>query len=143
MKQLLRACQQALRSGLAYIRPTDIYITEDVRLIRRAGSYPAIGLKDGGIKYGEETSAQDDQTYGLTAAVYVLLTRQEAALMGAVDQKGALDVAAEATAILRPATFGRFDVVRVLSQGESEILVSDGQAILLLLVRLEYDIYDQ
>ena len=142
MKQLLTDCRQTIRTGLTYIRPTDVYITEDVRLIHRAGSYPAIGLKDGGINFGQEASDQGDQTYGATVAVYVQLTRQEAAIMGAVDQKGALEVAADVVSLLKAATFGRFDAVRVISQSESEILVADGQAIVMLLVRFEFDIYE-
>jgi hypothetical protein len=142
MKQLLTDCKKALRDTLAYIRNSDIYITEDIRMVRNAGAYPAIGIKDGGFRYGVETSDQGDVTYSVTFAAYVSLTRQEAGIMGVAGQKGVLDLATEIIACITGEAFnGRFDAVRVISCGESEVIGDETRALNMLPIKFEFDIY--
>ena len=142
MKQLLTDCKKALRDTLAYIRNSDVYVTEDIRLVRNAGAYPAIGIKDGGIRYGAEASDQGDETYSVTFAAYVNLTRQEAGIMGAAGQTGVLDFASDIIACIQDEDFsGRFDAVLVVSHGESEVIGDESRALNMLPIKFEFVIY--
>lgn len=139
MKTLLTNCKARLRAQIAYIRSSDIYITEDIRLIRNSGSYPAIGLKDGGVQFAALAGDQDEDTLQLTAAAYVSLQQQEAMLIGAAGQHGVLDVAEDIIAALKDYTFaGSYDTALPLTQGESEILGEDGQAIMMVPVVMQF-----
>lgn len=142
MKQLLNDSKALLRSAIPYVRASDVYVTEDIRMVRNSGSYPAIGLKDGGISYGTEASDQGDTTIRLTAVAYVHLTRQEAGIMGAAGSKGVLDVAKDIAAALGDETFSeRFDTVRLTDQGGSEVLLLDDKAISMVPLSFEFVIY--
>jgi hypothetical protein len=139
MKTLLMNCKTRLRTEISYIRPADIYITEDIRLIRSSGSYPAIGIKDGGVQFAALAGDQDEDTLTVTLAVYVSLQKQEAMLIGAAGQKGVLDVAEDILALLKDYTFsGSYDTALPLSQGESEILIEGGHAIMLVPVIMQF-----
>lgn len=139
MKTLLTNCKTRLREQIAYIRSNDIYITEDIRLIRNSGNYPAIGLKDGGVTFDAAAGDQDGDTLQVTAAAYVSLQQQEAMLIGAAGQKGVLDIAEDIIAALKDHTFaGVYDTALPLSQGESEILVDEGRAIMLVPVVMQF-----
>jgi hypothetical protein len=139
MKTLLENCQTRLRSQLDYIRRSDIYITEDVRLIRNQGSYPAIGLKDGGIQFGYLAGIQDEDTLQLTAAVYVSLQKQEAMIIGTVGQPGVLAIAADIVTALKDYTFDdTYETALPLSMGASEILIEDKSAIMMVPVLMQF-----
>jgi hypothetical protein len=139
MKTLLENCKARLRSELGFIRTTDIYITEDIRLIRNSGSYPAIGLKDGGIQFSFQSADQEEDTLQLTAAVYVSLQKQEAMLIGAAGQKGVLDIADEVISKLKDYTFsGAYETALPMSQGESEILADENNAVMMVPVIMQF-----
>lgn len=143
MKQLLTDSKAALQAALSYVRNSDVYVTEDIRLVRSSGSYPAVGLKDGGIVYGTEASDQGDDTYSLIVCAYVELTRQEAGIMGAAGQKGVLDVAKDMVTTMKAAALsGRFDARRVTAQDGSEVIPLDGRAVTMVAVHMEFDIYE-
>lgn len=139
MKTLLTNCKTRLRTEIAYIRSSDIYITEDIRLIRNSGSYPAIALKDGGVQFAALAGDQDEDTLQLTIAAYVSLQKQEAMLIGAAGQKGVLDIAEDILTALKDYTFtGVYDTALPLSQGESEILEDEGRAIMMVPVVMQF-----
>jgi hypothetical protein len=121
------------------MRSADIYITEDIRLIRKSGSYPAIGIKDGGIQFASLAGDQDEDTLTVTIAVYVSMQKQEAMVIGAAGQKGVLDIAVDVLALLKDHTFsGTYDTAIPVTQGESEILIEDGKAIMLVPVIMQF-----
>ncbi len=139
MLTLLKDTKTRLRSSISYIRNNDIYITEDIRLVRKSGNYPAIGIKDGGIQFSSLVSVQDDDTLQLTIVAYVSLQKQEAMIIGTSTYKGVLEVATDIITHLSDHTFNdRFETALPLSLGESEILVEDGKAIMMVPVVMQF-----
>lgn len=145
MKTALSRIKSALQLGLPYIKARDIYVTEDIRLIRAAGGYPAIGIKDGPVGYLIDPGDQDEVTMEVTAAAYVQLLKPEAGIMGdeAVGAKGVLAVAEDIIATLRNNDLNGW-VASALpeSRGASELL-SDGQLVITMVpVVMRYTRYD-
>lgn len=143
MKPLLATVKAALQTGLPYIKARDIYITEDIRLIRATGSYPAIGIKDGGMDFTYDASDQEEVGMAITLVAYVQLFRPEAGIMGDASAKGVLDVAEDIRFLLRNNDLvGLVSSAQVISQGESELLADVNQAITMVPVTMRYTRFD-
>jgi len=139
MKTLLKNCKHLLRTEINDIRSTDIYITEDIRLIRKNGSYPAIGIKDGGIDFAAQATDQDDDSLQVTIVAYVSLQRQEAMIIGTSRYKGVLEIAEEIITALTDQHFNdQYDSALPLSQGQSEIITDGTTAILMVPVVMQF-----
>lgn len=141
MKDLLSAIKTALRAATTYVRDRDIYITEDVRLIRSAGGYPAIGIKDNGSTYTVETSDQEKETMGVVIACYTQLDKPEAAIMGdpATGAKGLLDLAADILLALDTTFSGQVDMSDTSGGASpSELIIDERHAIQMLTLNIEY-----
>ena len=130
MKSLIIATRTSLRAGIAYVKDRDVFVTEDLRLVRNMGTYPAIGIKDGGITFGAEAGTQDDESLQLSFSLQVKLEKQEAAIMGdtSTSSVGVLDMAADLIAL-------------PVSIGESEILDTDKLQIVMLPVTMKFERY--
>lgn len=143
MKELILASKAALQAALSYIKNRDIYVTEDIRLIRNSGGYPAIGIKDGAIDFSTLSSDQDEDSLFITFAVYVQLFKPEAGLMGDGSKKGVLDVAKDVITTLRNNDLGGLvDTALPSSQAGSEILSDGNLAILMVPVTMHYTQFD-
>lgn len=143
MKELISASQTALRSALAYIKDRDIYVTEDIRLIRNSGSYPAIGIKDGSTGFATYAGDQDDETLSITFVAYVKLSLPEEGVMGNTNRKGVLEIAADIVNTLRNNRFGGLvESALPASQAGSEILNVGNLAILMVPVTMQYTRFD-
>ena len=145
MKSEILASKTALQEtpDLSYIKDRDIYVTEDLRLIRNSGGYPAIGIKDGGISFPTAAGSQDDENFSITFAVYVQLFKQEAGVMGDTHNKGVLEVAEDLIATLKDNDLGELvDTALPSSQGGSEILSDGHLAILMVPVTMQYSRFD-
>jgi hypothetical protein len=143
MKAELLASKTALQTALAYVKNRDIYITEDIRLIRSTGEYPAIGIKDGSTSFATLAGDQDDENFSITFAVYVQLFKPEAGVMGSGVKKGVLDIAKDVIDTLRNNDLG--DLVESAlpsAQGESQIINDDNLAILMVPVTMQYTRFD-
>lgn len=140
MKALLIAAKNKLQIDIDYIKNRDVYVTENIRIIRESGGYPAIGLKDGSTGFVVESGDQIEKSLTIQAVCYVKLYKPEAALMGdySTDEKGLLDIADNVIAALDTTFDGAFDTVTPVSIGESELLIDEGQAIQMLPITLRY-----
>lgn len=147
MKTLIEKSLAALQahSTLEYVKDRDIYVTEDIRLIRNQGIYPAIGIKDGGINFQALSGDQDNDTLTLTLAAYVLLAKTGAGIMGdpSTSSKGVLDVAADIIAVLKDNDLGALvETALPVSQGASEILIDDRRFVMMCPVTMKYEQFD-
>ena len=143
MKSLIIATRTSLRAGIAYVKDRDVFVTEDLRLVRNMGTYPAIGIKDGGITFGAEAGTQDDESLQLSFSLQVKLEKQEAAIMGdtSTSSVGVLDMAADLIALPRDKPPAGFDLALPVSIGESEILDTDKLQIVMLPVTMKFERY--
>lgn len=139
MKELLTNAKTKLRT-LAWVKDRDVFVTEDIRMVRNFGDYPAIGLKDGGSVPKVETSDQTEWSLTVTAVCYVKLHKPEAAIMGdaSTGEPGLLDMADDVIAALYNTFGGTYDTVTPVSIGESEALLDENQIIQMLPVTLRY-----
>ena len=145
MKDLIRASKIALQNELGYVRSRDIYVTEDIRLIRNAGDYPAIGIKDGRTDFATLASDQGEEAMHITFVAYVQLYKPESGIMGEVstDQKGVLDVAQDIIATLRNNDLNYLVASALpVTQAESEILSDGHRAIIMVPVTMKYTRFD-
>ncbi len=144
MKAKIAAIKLLLQAAnISGIIKRDIYVTEDIRLIRSAGGYPAIGIKDGRSNFGVEADDQDEVEQTITLAAYVQLLKPEAGIMGDGLKAGVLDVAAAIRALLRNNTLGGLaDTARPISQGESELLTDGTLVITMVPVVMRYEKFD-
>ena len=145
MKDLLLAIKARLQSEIASVNDRDVYVTESLHLVRRAGSYPALGLKDAGTSYALETSINETDTLTVKIGVYVRLMKQEAGIIGdaATNQPGVLDLASEVKAALKDNTLG--DLVESaipVSVSESSTLATDNLTIQMVSVTMKYTRYE-
>ena len=142
MKELLTAIKSQLQTDLTYIRNSDIYVTEDERLIPEAVKFPAVGLKDGTIEYSVETQGADETSDLIVKIIaYVQLQKPEAAIMGdpATGKKGVLDIIADAKVSLRDNKLsGQADEVWLMSETESELLADEETAIQMKTLTMRY-----
>lgn len=143
MKAEILASKTALQTALTYIKSRDIYVTEDIRLIRSQGSYPAIGIKDGATGFSTLSGDQDDANFSITFAIYVQLFKPEAGVMGDGFKKGVLDIASDLIATLRNNDLGELvESALPSSQGASEIINDDNLALLMVPVTMQYTRFD-
>lgn len=140
MKALLSAAKTALQAGLDYVRPGDVYVTEDLGLIRAAGGYPAVGIKDGGTDYAVEAVGQRGEVLTLKVGLYVKLHKPEAALMGddSASQTGLLDMAADVLAALDATFDGAVDLAEPVSVSESRLMFDESRSLQMLEVTMRY-----
>ncbi|MDO9069324.1 MAG: hypothetical protein Q7W05_12805 [Deltaproteobacteria bacterium] len=144
MKDLLAAIKAALQEGLPAIKNRDIYITEDIRLIRSTGGYPAIGIKDGNTNITTLASDQEELEMTVTLAAYVQLFKPEAGIMGDNSQKGVLEVAKDIKALLKNNNLGGLvESALPVSIGASELLSTETLAITMVTVTMRYTRYDE
>lgn len=144
MKELLVAIKAALQGGLPAIKNRDTYITEDIRLIRSTGGYPAIGIKDGNTNITTLASDQEELEMTVTLAAYVQLFKPEAGIMGDNSQKGVLEVAKDIKVLLRHHYLGGLvESAQPVSIGASEFLTDGNLAIMMATVIMRYTRYDE
>ena len=122
MKDLLTAIKSRLQADLTYIRNSDIYVTEDERMLRDAMKSPAIGIKDGAVEY-EVLGRDEDQQSKLYVKIiaYVDLQKPGAAIMGdtSAGKKGVLDIIIDCITSLKFNKLGGI-VNRAVPVAESE-----------------------
>lgn len=129
MKDLLNAIKSQLQTDLTYVRNSDIYVTEDERMLRDAMKSPAVGLKDGRVDYEILGRAEDlEAVLYVTIIVYVQLHKPEAAIMGdtSTGKKGVLDIISDIKTSLRFNLFsGDVQEADPISETESEVIGDD------------------
>ncbi len=144
MKDLILASKRALQSKIGYIKRRDIYVTEDIRLVRNMGEYPAIGIKDGSTGFATLAGDQDEETLSIIFIAYVQLYKPEEGVMGSRTEKGVLDVADDIVKTLRNNELGDLvDSALPSSQAGSEILSDGNRAILMVPVVMQYTRFDR
>jgi len=145
VKTLLTAIKSQLQDDLTYIRHSDIYVTEDERLIPEAVKFPAVGLKDGRIDYEILGRAEDlESILYVTIIAYVMLHKAESAIMGdtATGKKGVLDIISDIKTSLRFNLFsGDFQEADPISETESELLADETTAIQMKSLTMRYKRY--
>ncbi|MBM9605967.1 hypothetical protein [Desulfopila inferna] len=143
MKQLIESTRATIRTGIGYIKDRDVFVTEDLRLIRNSGSYPAIGIKDGGINFAFESGDQGDESLQLSFSLQVKLAKSEASIMGddSTGSIGVLDMAKDVIALLVDTLPAGIDLALPVSVGESEILSTDNLDIVMLPVVMKFERY--
>ena len=139
MKELILAIQSVLQEKMPFVKPHDVYVTEDVHLIRNAGGYPAIGIKDGSQSFTSLAGDQEDETLSVTIAVYVQLLKQEAGIMGDAGRKGVLDMSQSVVDALRDTTFdGLMSQATPITVGASEFLADETLALVMKTISMQY-----
>lgn len=142
MLDLIKATKAALQASatLGYTRDNDIFITENIRLVRAAGEYPAIGIKDDGTGFSFMASNQEEDTLGLVVVVYAKLLKPEQAVTGGVlGQPGVLEMAQDVVTVLKDNTLGgQVETALPVKAGASEILVSKKLSIQMLPIHFKY-----
>jgi hypothetical protein len=143
MKDLIIATRASIRAGITYVKDRDVFVTEDLRLIRNSGGYPAIGIKDGGIVFGFEGGDQGDEALQLSFSLQVKLAKSEASIMGddSTSSTGVLDMAKNLIALLTDNLPAGIDLALPLSVGESEILSTDNLDVVMLPVVMKFERY--
>ena len=145
MKALLTAIKSQLQTDLTYIRNSDIYVTEDERLIPEAVKFPAVGLKDGRVDYEILGRAEDlEATLYVVIIAYVRLHKAESAIMGdtATGKKGVLDIISDIKTALRFNLFsGDVQEADPISEAESELLADETTAIQMKSLTMRYKRY--
>lgn len=144
MKAEIDAIKAVLQAGLSFVKKRDIYVTEDVHLIRATGGYPAIGIKDGTTTFDIEAGDQEEVVQTVTLAAYVQLFKPEAGIMGDGIQKGVLDLAMDIVGLLRNNDLGGLAVSALpVSIGASELLTDGSLVIMMAPVVMQYTRYDE
>jgi len=141
MKDLLSAVKSQLQTDLTYVRESDVYVTEDERLIPEAVKFPAVALKDGEIFYSSVSQGASEQSeLAVKVIAYVQLRKPEAAVMGAATgQKGVLEIIADIKSALRDDLLsGQADEVWLVSETASELLADESLAIQMKSITLRY-----
>lgn len=140
MKRLLTAIKTTLQGTIPEVKPRDVFITEDIHLIRNAGSYPAIALKDGGQSFRPLLGDQEDEELMVTIAVFVQLLKPESGIMGEAGRPGVLDLTDKIVASLRDESFaGMMSQAFPLSAGPSELLATENLALIMVPVTMRYE----
>jgi len=141
MKALLTAIKTQLKTDLTYVRDSDIYVTEDERMIPEAVKFPAVGIKDGAISYKQATKSQEDQELQVKIITYQELRKPEASIMGdtATSKKGVLDIIdGVITALKNNLLSGIVDSAFPIAESESELLADEETAIVMKSVTMQY-----
>ena len=145
MKALLNAIKSQLQTDLTYIRNSDIYVTEDERLIPEAVKFPAVAIKDGTVEY-KVLGRDEDQESDLLVKIipYVRLLKPEAAIMGdtATGKKGVLDIIADCITSLKfNKLSGSVNRAVPVAESESELLADEETAIQMKSLTMLYERY--
>lgn len=82
MKSLLTAIKTQLQTDLAYVRDSDVFVTEDEHLIPASVKFPAVALKDGGIVNTWQTNLSCEQELGVRITAYAQILKPEESVMG-------------------------------------------------------------
>jgi hypothetical protein len=140
MKALLAAAKTKLQTDLDYIRPGDVYVTEDLRMIRNYGGYPAVALKDGGTTLATETADQGEDILTVKFAAYVKLHKPETSIVGdaSASEKGLLDIAADIIAAMDDTFSALVDLAEAVSIGETEPVYNEAQVLQMITVTMRY-----
>lgn len=141
MKSIITKIKARLQSQISYVKDSDVYITEDERLLRNQGNYPAIGIKDGGITYNLPAVDTEDDTLNVTVCGYVRLYKPEAAIIGDVstNRKGVLDLLADIKAALTDYNLDdSVDLALPESETASELLIDERTAIIKKTLTMRY-----
>jgi len=145
MKALLTAIKTQLKTDLTYVRDSDIFVTEDERVIPDTVKFPAVGLKDGDIEYGVLGRDEDQQSKAYVKIIaYVELEKPEASVMGdtSTGQKGVLDIIADCITSLKfNKLSGIVNRAVPVSESESELLADEETAIQMKSVTMLYERY--
>lgn len=141
MQVLIESTRSTIRSGIGYVKDRDVFVTEDIRLVRNAGGYPAIGIKDGGVQFGADAGESGDETLTLTFSLQVKLAKSEASIMGdtSTNSVGVLAFAKDIIELLKDSPPGDIDTALPVSIGESEILETDNLQIVMLPVTMKFE----
>ncbi len=140
MKALLNAAKSKLRTDIAYVKDRDVYVTEDLRMVRASGDYPAIGLKDGGTSFMVESGDQVGETLSVQIGCYVKLYKAEAAVMGddSAGENGLLEIAADIKTVMDGTFNGTVDLAEPVGISASEILFDERKGLQFLYVTMRY-----
>ncbi len=141
MKTIITKIKARLQDQITYVRDNDIYITEDDRLLRNKGDYPAIGIKDGPVQYALKAVDTDDVTYSVNVSAYVRLYKQEAGIIGdaSASRKGVLDITEDIVAALKDYLLdGAVDLAMPESETGSELMIDEKTAIIKKTVTMSY-----
>ena len=141
MKALLSAIKAQLQTDLTYVRDSDIYITEDERLVPSSIRFPAVAIKDGAVNYSVATQSQETGELNIKIIAYVQLQKPEASIMGdaSTSKKGVLDMIADVITSLKYNTLsGQADSAFPVSETESELLADEETAIQMKTVTMRY-----
>ena len=141
MKALIKAIKTQLQTSLTTIRNSDIFVTEDERLIPSSVKFPAAGIKDGPIAYEMHTNIQEKHELDVKIIIYVQLHKPEASIMGdtSTTQLGVLDLTATVyTALKNNFLSGQADIAWPVSETESELLADDDTAIQMKIITMRY-----
>lgn len=145
MKSIIAAIKIRLKTDLTYVRDSDVFATEDENIIPAAVKFPAVGIKDGPITYAIETANQESDELMVDIIAYVQLSKPEASIMGdaAAGKKGVLDIIADIKTSLTGYTLGGIVEVAVpVSEGESELLADEEEAIQKKRLTMKYERFD-
>jgi len=141
MKALIAAIKPELQADLTYVRDADIFITEDERLIPSQVKFPAVGIKDGPVRYTRATKSQEDQELRVKIIAYQELYKSEASIMGdtSTSKKGVLDICADVIASLKNNLFsGEVHSAFPIAETESELLMDEQRAVVMKSVTMQY-----
>jgi len=140
MKALLTAIKAKLQGSLEYVRDLDVYVTEDLGMIRASGGYPAVGVKDGGTAYTVEAGDQRAEVLTVQLGCYVKLHKPEAAIMGdeSAGEPGLLDMAADIITALDDTFSGLVDLAEPVSVGESAVMFDERRTLQTLTVTMRF-----
>ncbi|MFA5719055.1 MAG: hypothetical protein WC952_15205 [Desulfobulbaceae bacterium] len=140
MEALLDAIKTKLQGSLEYVRDVDVYITEDLGMIRASGGYPAVGIKDGGTDYTVEAGDQRGEELTVQIGCYVKLHKPEASIMGdeSANEPGLLKMAKDIIAALDDTFSGLVDLAEPVSVGESAVMFDERRTLQTLTVTMRF-----
>jgi len=147
VKALLTAIKTQLKTSLTYVRDSDIFVSEDERMISDAVKFPAVGLKDGTITYTRATKSQEDQELQVKIIAYQELRKPEASIMGhtsigeepIITHKGVLEIIADIiTSLKNNLLSGEVHSAFPIAESESELLADEETAIIMKSVTMQY-----
>ena len=141
MKNLLNAIKTQLQTDLTYVRDSDIYITEDERLVPSSIRFPAVAIKDGAVNYSVATQSQDTDELFVKIIAYVQLQKPEASIMGdtSTSKKGVLEIISNIiTSLKNNRLSGQADSAFPTSETESSLLADEETAIQMKTVTMRY-----
>lgn len=140
MKNLISAIKAQLQTDMVSVRDSDLFITEDERLLPSSTRFPAVAIKDGAVNYSEATQDQDTVALEVKIIAYVQLHKHEASITGdASGRKGVLDLIADIiTSLKYNKLSGQADSAFPIFETESELLADEKTAIQMKTVSMRY-----